>query len=101
MFSEDPKIWAAPDGVKPDIPPLTLYESGRVHQRYTTNDAGRIDGLYEELYDDEPGTLKHRVAYVDGVMHGPEVLHYPDGTLFQARSSVHGLYDGIEERFYR
>mmetsp|Transcript_49991 Transcript_49991/g.99288 ORF Transcript_49991/g.99288 Transcript_49991/m.99288 type:complete len:196 (-) Transcript_49991:56-643(-) len=100
MFSEDPKVWAAPDGIKPDTPPLTLYENGRTHQRYVLNEAGRIDGQYEEFYDDEAGTLKHRVTYVDGVMHGPEELYYPNGVLFQARASVDGWYDGIEERFY-
>lgn len=100
MFSEDPKIWAAPDGTKPGIPPLTRHDSGRVHQRYAVNEAGRIDGVYEELYDDESGTLKHSVAYVDGVMHGPEEVRYPDGAPFQRRRSDGGWYDGVEERFY-
>mmetsp|Transcript_48198 Transcript_48198/g.97316 ORF Transcript_48198/g.97316 Transcript_48198/m.97316 type:complete len:196 (-) Transcript_48198:177-764(-) len=101
MFSEDPKIWAAPDGVQPNIPPLTSYPSGRPHTRYTLNEAGRIDGHYEEFYDDGASTLKHRVTYVDGAMHGPEELYYPDGTLFQRRASADGWYDGVEERFYK
>eukprot|EP00443_Scrippsiella_acuminata_P024490 CAMPEP_0115221142 /NCGR_PEP_ID=MMETSP0270-20121206/27811_1 /TAXON_ID=71861 /ORGANISM="Scrippsiella trochoidea, Strain CCMP3099" /LENGTH=212 /DNA_ID=CAMNT_0002635221 /DNA_START=51 /DNA_END=687 /DNA_ORIENTATION=+ len=101
MFSEDPKIWAAPDGFKPDIPPMTFHESGRMKTRYELNDAGHMNGLYEEFYDDESSTLKHRVTYMDGVMHGAEELHYPDGTLFQQRASVDGWYDGVEERWYK
>merc|ERR1712039_941778 len=82
-------------------PPLTSFDSGRVHRRYTVNDAGRINGEYEEFYDDEANTLKHRVTHVEGVMHGPEMLYYPDGTLFQSRASSDGWYDGVEERFYK
>merc|ERR1711972_23661 len=100
MFSEDPKIWAAPDGKKFGLEPSTYHDSGRIHTRCALNGSGHIDGLYEEFYDDEQSSLKHLVTYVDGVMHGPEELRYPDGTLFQQRASNQGWYDGIEERYY-
>mmetsp|Transcript_163600 Transcript_163600/g.298476 ORF Transcript_163600/g.298476 Transcript_163600/m.298476 type:complete len:495 (+) Transcript_163600:77-1561(+) len=100
-FSDDPKIYMAPDGISPALPPLTTYESGRVHKRYSVNEQGHINGLYEELYDDDVGTLKHQASYVDGVMHGQEKVFYPDGTLFQSRASENGWFHGVEERFHK
>lgn len=100
-FSDDPKIYMAPDGISPAFPPLTTYEGGRVHKRYSVNELGHIDGVYEEHYDDDGSTLKHRASYVDGVMHGPEMVYYPDGTLFQSRASEKGWFHGLEERFYK
>jgi antitoxin component YwqK of YwqJK toxin-antitoxin module len=71
---------------------VVKHPNGEVHVRYSTDEKGRLDGLYEEFTD--TGLPVVRAEYARDLLNGSYRTYWPDGKLRTDGNYANGFQDG-------
>ena len=76
---------------------ITKDEAGQMTEKYTVNENGERDGVYEGYVD---GVLTESAHYKDGKLHGKRTLFYPDGQVEILENYKEDLIVGTYTTYY-
>lgn len=76
----------------------TKDENGQIIEKYTVNNEGEKEGLYEAFYKD--GTLKESSNYINGQLDGERKIYFENGQVEIIENHVDNVVNGIYRVFY-
>ena len=85
------------EGVMPEEI-IKYYSQNNIERRYTLNDNGNRDGLYETYYYN--GQVETRGFYKDGKEDGVFEWYHSDGQLYRKQPYKNGKMDGLYEEYF-